>query len=415
MFTVDPASFILTNSLVSLALSAVLLVSRVGMGAEGRGIGVWVVGDLTLAAAHLAILNPGGLPFGLGLPFPVATGCFMAVGVVTHVHALRLVAGHVARPWVVASQSLGAAALFYLVMLPPASVADRLHVFNFMLLCASLATLRVLWPLMRFWGARLIALMMIVALVFQGVRLSAALLGWGTAASGAMEGGLLGSVRVGDMALDLLIGLVVTAGFTLLIQERLRERIERLVVTDALTGSLNRHGIMPLLNGALAQAHRHGRPLSVVMFDLDHFKRINDQHGHATGDQVLAGFAAHVGAQLRESDQLSRWGGEEFLLLLADTERAAAHAVAERLRQSVAQTPMDGQGLQVTVSAGVASLEGGGLQPQAPTARSLLELLDTADRRLYLAKRQRNCVVSSEDEAPAMPTGAAASSVAQAA
>lgn len=405
MFNVDPAVFILTNSLVSLALSAVLLVSRVGLGAEGRGIGTWVVGDLMLAAAHLAILGLAGLPPGLGLPFPVATGCLLAVGVVTHVHALRLVSGHAARPWVVAVQSLGVAALFYLAVTPLDSVVDRLYVFDLMLICASLVTLWVLRPLMRFWGARLIAFMMIAALLFQGVRLCSAVLGWGIAPFLATDGGPFISVRVGDMVFDLLISLVVTAGFALLIQERLRERIERLVVTDALTGSLNRHGIMPLLNGALAQAHRHGRPLSVVMFDLDHFKRINDQHGHATGDQVLAGFAAHVGAQLRESDQLSRWGGEEFLLLLADTERAAAHAVAERLRQSVAQTPMDGQALQVTVSAGVASLEGESLQPQVPTARSLLELLDTADRRLYLAKRQRNCVVSSEQESRSGTTG----------
>jgi diguanylate cyclase (GGDEF)-like protein len=384
----------------------VLLVSRIGLGAEGRGIRTWVLGDVALTLARIvAAATIAELPLARDLSFPVVTGGLAAIGLVAHAQAVRSVAGRPARPWLVAAQALGLSLLFVVPASQMASLTHRMRWFDGMILCAAALTLWWLRPLLRFWGARLIALMMTLALVFQGLRFGALLVGIDAELPPEAAYSLRTSVRPASLVVDLVIALFVTAGFVLLLQERLRERIERLVVTDALTGSLNRHGIMPMLDAAWAQAQRHGRPLSVVLFDLDHFKRVNDQHGHGVGDEVLAGFAARVGAQLRESDVLSRWGGEEFLLLLADTELAGAHRVAERLRQLVAGTPMAGS-LRVTVSAGVASFVGGGSPSDPQTTRDLLELLDTADRRLYLAKRQRNCVVSSEDAESLAPDGA---------
>jgi diguanylate cyclase (GGDEF)-like protein len=212
-----------------------------------------------------------------------------------------------------------------------------------------------------------------------------------------LGGGHLDDVRprvdVEPLAVDLVVALFVTAGFMLLMQELLRERIERLVVTDALTGTLNRHGLVPPLTRELTNAERHDRPLSVVMFDLDHFKRVNDVHGHAMGDTVLAGFAARVTALMRGGDMIGRWGGEEFLLVLPDTTAGDAKVVAERIREGIAKEPVAQGAPLVTVSGGIASF----LEVRDRT-RAMLEMLEIADRRLYIAKKQRNLVVSSGGE-----------------
>lgn len=396
MFAIDPASLILTNALVSLALSTVLLVSRIGLGAEGRGVRTWVLGDVAMTLARIvAAATLADVPLTRLLPFPVLTGGLAAIGLVAHAQAVRSVAGRPVNPWMVGAQALGLSLLLMLPASQMTSLTHRMRWLDGILFCAAALTLWLLRPLLRFWGARLIALMMTLGMVFQGARFGALLLGIDVELSPAAVLTLRASVRPAGLVVDLIIALFVTGGFVLLLQERLRERIERLVVTDALTGSLNRRGIMPILDAEWAQTQRHGRPMSVVMFDLDHFKRINDQHGHAMGDEVLVAFAERVRAQLRSNDVFSRWGGEEFLLLLGNTDLNNAHLVADRLRQSIASSPMAGS-LIVTVSAGVACVWERGVPASPQVTRDLLELLDTADRRLYLAKRQRNCVVSAE-------------------
>jgi diguanylate cyclase (GGDEF)-like protein len=324
-----------------------------------------------------------------------------------HAQALRSVAGAPTRPLVIGLQALGLAVAFYLLGSQLTSLTHRMRLFDGMIFGGSALTLWLLRPLIRFWGARLIAAMMGLAIVFQSLRFGALLVGIDVELPPEAALDLRGSIGIGALVIDLVIALFITSAFVLLQQERLRERIERLVVTDPLTGALNRRGMMPLLDGAWAQAQRHGRPMSVVLLDLDHFKRVNDQHGHATGDEVLAGFADRVGAQLRKSDALGRWGGEEFLVLLTDTDLAGAHGVAERLRQAVAARPMASRGLRITVSAGVSCLDADACRSGADTLAGLLKLLDDADRRLYLAKQQRNCVVSTEAGAKRSDTASA--------
>jgi two-component system cell cycle response regulator len=150
-------------------------------------------------------------------------------------------------------------------------------------------------------------------------------------------------------------------------------RLEALLREDALTGLSNRRAILTQLAGMVSAARRHGHPLSIAVLDLDHFKRINDGHGHKTGDAVLVAAAHAMGTHLRAEDQLGRLGGEEFLVLLPDTHAGAAQHVAEKLRAEVAQA--DGP-VSVTVSIGVATWDG-----EAPE-----ELLHRADEALYAAK-----------------------------
>ena len=136
----------------------------------------------------------------------------------------------------------------------------------------------------------------------------------------------------------------------------------------------------------VAQAQRSGQALSAVIADLDRFKQVNDQHGHATGDLTLAAVAATIKACVRKSDFVARVGGEEFLLLLPDTERPGAVELAEKVRSRIAEQAVNGVPA-ITISLGVASLPDDAYDGEA--------LLRCADHALYEAKRtgrDRVCV-----------------------
>jgi diguanylate cyclase (GGDEF)-like protein len=175
-------------------------------------------------------------------------------------------------------------------------------------------------------------------------------------------------------------------------QEELLQRLFESSTRDALTGTYNRKHFEERLNAEVAYGLRHNTEIALVLFDIDHFKRINDTHGHQIGDVVLRQVATTAGRRLRTEDVLARFGGEEFAVILRGTSRLGAGLVAERLRALVAALPaiVDGKPIPVTVSAGCASLE-------CCKSRSPHELVAAADRRLYVAKRQgRNRVVAAD-------------------
>lgn len=160
------------------------------------------------------------------------------------------------------------------------------------------------------------------------------------------------------------------------------EEIYRLTIIDGLTQVHNRRYLNEFLDRELARSRRHSCPLSVMLFDLDHFKAINDDLGHLGGDYVLRELAAAVKATVRQEDLFARYGGEEFALVLVETPHAAALDAAERVRSLVARSRLrfDDQPVPVTVSVGVASTVG-----NPPLKAS--DLLGLADVRLYEAKR----------------------------
>jgi len=153
--------------------------------------------------------------------------------------------------------------------------------------------------------------------------------------------------------------------------QQLKEQSSR----DALTGLLHRGAIMERLTESLAEAQRHHRPLAVLMADVDHFKQINDGHGHLKGDAVLQAVSQTLQASLRLYDQVGRYGGEEFLVVLSDSDQAEAAVVAERIRQAVAD--LSRPELAVSISLGLACWQG---------EESLESLLSRADSALYRAK-----------------------------
>jgi diguanylate cyclase (GGDEF)-like protein len=160
---------------------------------------------------------------------------------------------------------------------------------------------------------------------------------------------------------------------------------------DALTGCFNRTHAIESLENEMRRANRAGSTLSLVMFDLDHFKTINDQFGHLCGDDVLAAIGARIKTSTRTSDVKCRYGGEEFLIILPDTPLAGARQVAENLRRVISKEPVPwGNGsISVTASFGFTQVVGGETNALTVVART--------DMALYQAKRQgRNCVVVAE-------------------
>jgi diguanylate cyclase (GGDEF)-like protein len=179
----------------------------------------------------------------------------------------------------------------------------------------------------------------------------------------------------------------VLAGLRTLALAELRAR------TDALTGLPNRRDAVATLHRMVAQAMRAATPLCAVMVDLDHFKRLNDEHGHEAGDAALAAVADAIQTRLRESDFASRWGGEEFLVLLPDTSRDGAVRLAEEMRETIAVTRSVGSRVEMTASFGVAELPSDAIDSDS--------LVREADRALYAAKqggRNRVAVAASPGE-----------------
>ena len=172
-----------------------------------------------------------------------------------------------------------------------------------------------------------------------------------------------------------------------------RDELAQLAPLDPLTNLANRRKFLECLEGEMARARRSRRPLALLMMDIDHFKLINDTYGHAAGDEVLKSVALRGARSIRETDTLARWGGDEFILLMPETNRDEARQTAVRLKESIQSEAFvlaDGRALNVTLSLGVTSRPVGGEGLNTPES-----LLQEADALLYRAKVSgRNAVES---------------------
>ncbi|MFP5505376.1 MAG: diguanylate cyclase [Gammaproteobacteria bacterium] len=169
--------------------------------------------------------------------------------------------------------------------------------------------------------------------------------------------------------------------------EELKRRYQHLSIVDELTGIHNRRFFFPEAHAALASAVRYGQTFSIMMVDLDHFKQINDLYGHGMGDKVLQVTAALLKGQTREGDIIARFGGEEFVLALPNTDLDGARQLADRVLNSLRSLAFNATGktVRVTTSIGISSLTGA----ESPDRPDLLEtLLRQADQALYFGKAQ---------------------------
>ncbi|MFP3676560.1 sensor domain-containing diguanylate cyclase [Pseudomonas sp. SIMBA_041] len=207
------------------------------------------------------------------------------------------------------------------------------------------------------------------------------------------EDGALSEIRQ-SLYLNLLICLLVTLIVLALLNrviKRYQEKIQAQATLDSLTELPNRRGFDLLAAQAMHEAQREPKPLTALLLDLDHFKALNDTYGHLAGDQVLIGFARDLQSCLRHADIVCRWGGEEFIVLLKDTDGETGLKVAEKIRQHVEtqRYAYNDRALQLTVSIGLTTL-----QPDD----TLHTLLSRADHAMYRAKqsgRNRTCVEKS--------------------
>jgi diguanylate cyclase (GGDEF)-like protein len=238
------------------------------------------------------------------------------------------------------------------------------------------------------------------ALPLAGIGLITALRAAGAGMGSALGAPLDPHATAGGTQVGLMLGfiamtLLVNGGFCGMVLLRLVGRLRHLSQHDPLTGLLNRRACEERLAAERARRARSGRPLALLSLDIDHFKRVNDEHGHAAGDAALVAVAALLRREARETDAVARLGGEEFALLLPDTDAQGAWRLAERLLEALRdeQVPHEGRTLRVTASIGVA-LMAANEQPGG--------LLRRLDRALYAAKqggRDRAVMAEADSEA----------------
>jgi diguanylate cyclase (GGDEF)-like protein len=182
-----------------------------------------------------------------------------------------------------------------------------------------------------------------------------------------------------DLGEGIEVAAVIAAqGMTAYDKAVLFNQVQTLAVKDELTGIANRRRFFEIAGRDLAAAIRHDRPLTVLMVDIDHFKRVNDTHGHATGDDVIRVVATRLAERIRQTDVIGRYGGEEFALLLQGA--GPETVLPERLRASICDTPIPTRTGDLTVTVSI------GLAFRHPDDSDLEGLLSRADRKLYEAK-----------------------------
>jgi len=186
-------------------------------------------------------------------------------------------------------------------------------------------------------------------------------------------------IKVGDTIYKYLLGSDVETAY--------HEEIYRMTIIDGLTGIFNKRYFLEALDREMSRAQRYDRPLSMLIFDIDYFKRTNDTYGHLAGDYVLQALARLIQTRARREEIFARYGGEEFVILLPETQKDGAMELAEQLRRRVSAYTFvfEGEEIPITISIGVATIEGENISAE--------DFIRRSDEKLYQAKSAgRNCV-----------------------
>ncbi|MBX3633216.1 MAG: GGDEF domain-containing protein [Simplicispira sp.] len=385
----DVPTLMATILLASLTMAAVMLV--VGWGMRREGLQIWAAGLAVHAAGYLFFALRGQIDETLSI---LAGNTLASLALALLLAAVWRFYG-AAQHW---------APLLVAPALLLAGLSQLLDNFSARIVLSSLVfagqSCALAWVLHQRRGetvgrgARLVMAGMVVQALLMLLRATAS----------AQEGQLLhGSAMQSATFLGTLVVLLVTSlGFIFMTKERADETNRVLAAADPLTGAANRRSIIEALDRDVGRAIRTREPLALMMIDLDHFKRINDLHGHLAGDAVLRGLVSVLRQRIRAQDIVGRYGGEEFLVVLPDTTLAGVQRLAEDLCRAVAAHTIvhRGQRLAVTVSIGV---YGGRLDP----GDSWDLLIHAADSALYRAKNAgRNRV----ETTPVLPRTGTASS-----
>lgn len=374
MLNLDPRSIILLAGIMALLMSVVLFFLRRNYPPSIKGLTEWAAAPALIFISTLLLGARGIIPDFLSV---VIGNLVLLIGITVLYFGTQRFFGVApsVRFWSGAILA-GAAVLVWTHVVP--------HYGNRVMMMALLMSLNTFghMRLLLTHGARslatyLTALALLIQTLAQVWRFAAAL---GAPADDTLL--LLSPVQTVLVATYAVCMLMVTIGVVLMATDRLRAEVEHLASHDSLTGALTRRALIDACEQELERARRTQRPMSLLMMDLDHFKAINDNHGHLAGDRALVDFVARVTALLRRPDHFGRFGGEEFVALLPETSPEEALIVAERIRVEVAAA---GGQPGCTVSIGLAT--------SCADDTSLDEVIARADAALYQAKTAgRNCV-----------------------
>ena len=368
----EPRSLIVISALLGAVCTIVLFSLRRSFPRTIGGISQWAWGLLLLVVASALFAGRGLVPGWLSI---IGANTFMFGGTLLMYLGLRALAGRPARPQ---PYAIGLAVLMLAIawfsMVMDHYGVRTLIVSGVNAVAFGACAIVALEASPRRFGGRFTAVVFMLSVLLSLARLVSTLSSF-DADNSLLEPNLMQKAYLTIYPLCLLGAIL---GFIMMINERLREILEDLAAHDAMTGAFVRSAFLTRLDSELARARRHDRPFALLMFDLDEFKRINDEHGHMAGDKVIVDFASRITRLLRKQDMLCRYGGEEFVLLLPETSLADGALVAERIRRNVTEAHHDVS--PYTVSIGVAAANG-------KAANDANVLLEAADHALYQAKR----------------------------
>jgi diguanylate cyclase (GGDEF)-like protein len=369
MMSIDLRSLVLMSGLMGLLLAFMTFFLRLSYPRTIRGLGLWAAAPAWVFLSTLLFAGRGIFPDFLTI---VVANLVILTGVISyHAGIVRFFGGQPTWPRWIALLVVLTPPLYWYALVEP-NYNARLIMVCLVWACIFLA---MAWRIWRQGPATFSTRFTASVLVLHAAVL---LLRFFSAWMPLDEEGLLTPTRVqtlyvGSNALMLLalgMGLILMAG------DRLRAEFEHLASHDALTNVLTRRVFLAACEQELARCRRHGRSMALLLLDIDHFKAINDTHGHQMGDRVLVDLVGRIASLLRRPDQLARFGGEEFVLLLPETSLEEAIRVAERILARVAE-PAEGLP-PITVSLGVAT--------NRPDDDRIDALLARADKALYKAK-----------------------------
>jgi diguanylate cyclase (GGDEF)-like protein len=371
MASLDLRSLIVMSGILSLLLAVMLLFLQRSYPRSIRGLGLWAAAHAWAFLSAVLFAGRGFLPDFITV---VVANLVLLTGMVCYHAGVDQFFGR--RPawgrWM-ALLLLLLPALYWYALVEPSYNA------RLILVCLAWAGifLSMAWQIWRQGPENFSTRFTVVVLL---VHITVLLLRFFSAWMPLAEEGLLTPTRVQSLYVgsNAVMLLALGMGMILMAGDRLRLEFEHLASYDPLTNVLTRRVFLDACEQELARCRRHGRSMALLLLDIDHFKTVNDTHGHQTGDRVLVDLVARIAALLRRPDQLARFGGEEFVLLLPETSQEEAITVAERILADVA-APRDGLP-PVTVSIGVAT--------NRPDEDQIDTLLARADRALYQAKTE---------------------------
>ena len=377
MNALDPRTVILLSGIMGGLMSMVLFFMRRSYPASITGLGEWAWSLFVLFLAGVFASLRDHAPIGLTSALPnllITSGMYLAY--VGSRRFFKLPVSHAGHIGLIAVVNL---VLLWFTLAEPSYHARILVLTPLMAYLLGIHAALLLRQRQTRFSHRFVSVMLCIATANEGLRLATAL-----------------TMSVGETLFDRqpqnllhitaypVLMLLMAIGMVLLATDRLRSELEYLATHDSLTNTLTRRHMSETCEQEVARCRRHGRSMALLALDLDHFKAINDAHGHQTGDSALIRFVDTVNALLRRGDELGRFGGEEFIVLLPETTQTEAMLVAERIR---ATCEADTSTPRYTVSIGVAAY--------LSATDTVDKLLAQADAAMYRAKASgRNRVES---------------------